>query len=180
MPMGKTVKIGVWEGIKFIGVIIFSMGTSKDIGTKYGLSQFEACELTRIALATHENTVTKMMSIALKLLKKQSPNLKLVVSFADPEEGHEGTIYKAGNWIKDGFSTKLEAFIVGGRKVTSRSYHELTKKGITGEKIKIQPKHKFIYALDKKWYKDYCVSSEKVSRSTSIENRRGSTDPDAP
>ena len=42
--------------------------------------------------------------MAMRFLKKQSPDLKLIVSYADPEQGHHGGIYQAGNWIYKGLS----------------------------------------------------------------------------
>jgi len=147
MPVSKLVKIGVWEGGKYKGVIIFSLGTNNNLGTKYELKPTEVCELTRVALDKHYHHVTKMMSIAIKMLKKLCPGLKLVVSYADPEEGHEGVMYKAGNWIHDGFSEQCTAFIVDGRKVTNRSFYSMKKRGIKGIPIKVAPKIKFIYPL---------------------------------
>src|SRR5688572_32556474 len=69
MPSGKMVKIGVWENEKFIGVILFSMGAQIALVRQYGLTPFEGCELTRIALNRHVTPVTRMVAIALKMLK---------------------------------------------------------------------------------------------------------------
>ena len=88
MPMPPIVKYGIWENDKFIGVIIFGMGAAKDLGGPIGLKMFEYCELVRVALTIHKNTVTKIISIAIKLLKMQSPKLKVIISFADPEHNH--------------------------------------------------------------------------------------------
>ncbi|MGV2431812.1 UNVERIFIED_CONTAM: protein Mom, partial [Pseudomonas aeruginosa] len=70
----------------------------------YGLTQIQGCELTRIALKNHKTPVSKILSIAIKFLKKQNPKLKLIVSFADPEQGHHGGVYQATNWIYSGQS----------------------------------------------------------------------------
>lgn len=84
MPIGRIVKIGVWED-EYIGAILFARGASPNLGTKYRLDQTEICELVRVALHHHQAPVTKIISIAIKLLRKQSPGLKLIVSFAEPE-----------------------------------------------------------------------------------------------
>lgn len=104
IPKSKLVKIGVWENDVFKGVIIFSYGATPDLVKPYGLSMIEGCELTRIALRDHFTPVSRMISIALKFLKKNSPGLRLVVSFADPNENHHGGIYQATNWIYTGRS----------------------------------------------------------------------------
>lgn len=104
VPAGKTVKIGVWEEGVFTGAIIFGRGSNKAIGSRFGLTQLEAVELCRVALSPHKATVTKIVSVAIRLLKDQSKGLRLIVSYADPREGHIGAIYQAGNWVYVGTS----------------------------------------------------------------------------
>lgn len=99
MPASKLVKIGVWENGEFIGVVIFGRGANKNTANSLGYKQTECCELVRVALKEHETPVTRILKIALKILKKHNPGLKLVFSYADEtNQGHKGTIYKAGNW----------------------------------------------------------------------------------
>jgi hypothetical protein len=104
IPKSKLVKIGVWEKGKYIGVVLFSYGATPDLVKPYGLKMNEGCELTRVALAKHETAVSRIMSIALKFLKKSNPGLRIVVSFADTNEGHHGGIYQATNWVYTGTS----------------------------------------------------------------------------
>lgn len=104
MPAGKTLKIGVWEDGDYTGVVIFSRGAAPNIGSPYGVDQTEACELTRIALDDHETPVSRVISIALKLLRSRCPGVKVVVSFADPKQDHDGTVYQAANWYYEGQS----------------------------------------------------------------------------
>ena len=56
-------------------------------------------ELARVALTAHKTPVSRIVAIAVKLLRRQSIGLRLVVSYADPREGHHGGIYQAGNWV---------------------------------------------------------------------------------
>jgi len=101
-PSGKLVKIGVWEDDEFIGVVIYSRGAAPNIGSPFGLSQTEVCELTRIALDDHDTPVSRIMSISLSLLQDKCPGLRVVVSFADPMQDHDGTVYQAANWYYHG------------------------------------------------------------------------------
>lgn len=109
-PFSKPFKIGVWEGGKFIGVVIFTTGVSSALGKPYGLKNIEACELQRVALARHVVTVTRVISIAICFLRKANPRLRLIVSFADPHEGHTGGIYQGGNWIFSGKTSASSAY----------------------------------------------------------------------
>lgn len=121
MPAGKTIKIGVWEDGKFIGCVIFSRGANSTLGKPYGLTQLESCELTRVALSSHVTPVTRIVSIALKMLKKLCPGIRLVISFADPEQGHIGAIYQAGNWIYVGKTIAADEYVVNGERMHGRS-----------------------------------------------------------
>jgi len=109
-PFSKPFKVGVWEGGKFIGVVIFTTGVSSALGKPYGLKNIEVCELQRVALARHTVAVTRVISIAIRFLKASNPNLRLIVSFADPHEGHVGGIYQGGNWLFAGETSASSAY----------------------------------------------------------------------
>lgn len=102
MPTPPLISIGVWENDKFIGCILFSRGANAHIGDPYKLSVYEVCELTRVALTEHDAPVSKMISIAIKMIKRKEKKMRLVVSYADANEGHHGGIYQAGNWLYAG------------------------------------------------------------------------------
>ncbi len=99
MPTPPLVRLGAWEDGRFIGCVLFSRGANNNLGKPYGLAVTEVCELTRVALSHHEWPVTRILSLAIKMMRQQSPGLRLIVSFADPNEHHHGGIYQAGNWI---------------------------------------------------------------------------------
>ena len=125
IPMPPLVKIGVWEDGKFVGVVLFSRGASPMLGAAYGLNQTECCELTRVALTKHKSQVSKIISIAIKFLKKNNNGLRLIVSFADQSQGHHGGIYQAGGWIYSGTSAHKFDFIgPDGKKYLSRQVAE--------------------------------------------------------
>lgn len=121
MPAGKMVKIGVWENSKYIGCVLFSRGATCEIGSPFGLNQTEICELTRIALTKHKSEVSKIMAFSIKMLKKLSQGLKLIVSYADPEQDHVGGIYQATNWIFIGRTKQDSGIIINGKKHHRRS-----------------------------------------------------------
>lgn len=119
IPAGKMVRVGVWEDDKYVGCVLFSRGANKHIGRPYGLTQYECCELTRVALSKHKTPVTKIIKIAIILLKKVAPDVKMIVSYADANQGHKGGIYQAGNWYYQGeFASEIGVKLNG--KVTHR------------------------------------------------------------
>ena len=93
MPKSKLAKIGVWESKAFVGCVIFGVGATRQLVASYGLRPEEGCELVRVAMANHLSPVTRVIAIALRMIRKEFPGLKMVVSFADPDQGHHGGIY---------------------------------------------------------------------------------------
>ena len=115
MPKSKLVKIGVWENNKFIGCIIFGSGANNNMLKPYGLSMQQGCELVRVALSTHKSPVTKIISIAIRLLKQNFPKLRLIISYADQRQNHLGIIYQAGNWIYTGSLKSTDEYFIDGK-----------------------------------------------------------------
>ena len=160
IPMPPVVKVGVWECGKFIGAVLFSRGASPHLGTAYSLDQVECCELTRVALARHRSSVSRIIAIAIKFLKNNSPGVRLIVSFADQNEGHHGGIYQAGNWIYSGVTgTKFDYIGPDGKKyrdrqVTSsgvaKQFGKITKVFKTSEckPLLLKGKHRYLMPLD--------------------------------
>ena len=149
MVPGKVVKIGAWEQQRFIGAIVFGVGANNHIGSPYGLLQTEVCELVRVALRSHVNPVSKIVGIAIKMLRRQSPGLRLIVSYADPVQSHHGGIYQAMNWIYTGASqAQRESLRLDGtvlhKRVANHRYG--TIKGLP--KSEMLWKHKYLYPLD--------------------------------
>jgi len=157
VPVGKLVKIGAWENGKFIGVVMFGRGATPNLGKPYGLKQEECVELVRIALTTHITPVSKIVKFALMFLKKNSPLLRLVVSFADQSQGHHGGIYQAGNWIYSGEGTPANFYMIHGKLTHPRSIgakglvqnivgaRKLDKNAIV---VEVPGKYRYLMALD--------------------------------
>ena len=112
--------LGVWEGPRYVGVIVFGRGATPRIGQPYGLQQGQVCELVRVAMRDHASPVSRMLAVAVRLLKRRCPALRLVISYAASEEGHHGGIYQANGWLYEG---PMESYKVslGGKLVHPRS-----------------------------------------------------------
>jgi hypothetical protein len=121
IPKSKLAKVGVWENGYFIGVVIFGCGATPNLGRPYSLEQNQCIELVRIALRKHETPVSRIVSISIKMLKKQNPGLRLIVSFADRSQGHHGGIYQAGGWIYSGQGTAATFYMIKGRLTHPRT-----------------------------------------------------------
>ena len=148
IPVGRLIRYGVWENDKYIGCVIFSRGACPSIGKTYKLKQTEACELTRIALNKHKTPVSRIIGIAIKLLKISNPNMKLLISYSDKGRNHHGGIYQASNWIyvKDIKSSGIDYFVRGkwrhSRSISSELRQSIPKRNRSG-------KYKYVYVLDR-------------------------------
>lgn len=160
IPVPLLVILGAWEASKFIGVVIFSRGASSNLLKPYGLKQDEGCELTRVALSKHKTEVSRIIKIAIAFLKKSNTRLKLVVSFADPQYGHNGGIYQARNWVYSGTTSSSKEFWYKGKRLHSRQVspkgyniqHGVKRKTVTPAECKIvrtKGKHRYLMPLDK-------------------------------
>ena len=121
MPVGKLVKIGVWENSKFIGAVLFGDGLLGNTDTFLGVSILKVAELVRVALTKHETPVTRIIKIAIKLLLSKCPDIELLVSYADSGKGHHGGIYQAGNWV---FTGSHKTGSLYKHKRTGKIYHD--------------------------------------------------------
>lgn len=161
LPMPPLVKIGVWEDQKFIGCILFSRGASPHLGSKYGLKIIEVAELTRVALNSHKTPVSRILSIAVRMLRQKEHGLRLIVSFADANQNHVGTIYQAAGWVYIGDTAiKFDYLGPDGKRYRDR---QITNSGVARQfgkvttvfrpdqckPILMRAKHRYIMPLDK-------------------------------
>ena len=123
IPKSKLNKIGVWENNKFIGAVIYGVGSGNSTrGEKYGLAKtHEVAELQRVALTTHKTPTSKIVSVSIRMIRKANPNLQMLISFADEaEQNHHGGIYQATNWIYLGTVKGYGGFRIHGQSMHPR------------------------------------------------------------
>lgn len=161
------------ENDEWCGVIIYSYGANNAIGMPYGLKQGEVVELVRVALNGKQECTSKAVAMTLRQLKKDAPLVRLVVSYADCDQEHLGTIYQATNWIYTGVMMQNKAdssWIVNGKRFHGRiisqwvkargGLHGLTReqfirKYYDGNAVKYitKGKRKYLMPLDKRMRK---------------------------
>ena len=184
-PPPRTI-LGVWEDGVFVGVVIFSRGAARHIGTAYGLAQTEIVELSRVALRSHHAPVSRIVSIAVRMLKAQAPGLRLLVSYADPAHGHNGSIYQAMGWTYVGPSASTVSYLgPDGKRWHSRMVSPSGVKKVYGVYRRVYTpdqctvlretgKHKYLYPLDE------AMRRQIAPLAKSYPKRAGSIVADAP
>lgn len=154
---------------EWCGVILFGGGASVNMPKKFNLRNGQFLELNRMALNGKQESTSKAMSIAIKLIKKKNPTVKLLFSYADKGQDHIGTIYQATNWyfIENITSSGTEYFFKGewrhdrGRYNWGVDFRKLPKRKKAG-------KYKYIYLLDKRLL-SLCKKLEKPYPKKAIE-----------
>lgn len=158
---------------EWCGVILYGTGANNTIGSPYGLNQGQVLELVRVALNGKQECTSKAVAMSLKQLRKDCPLCRLVVSYADVDQSHLGTIYQATNWIYVGTmmqNTQDSSWIVNGKRVHGRMISSWVKahgglKGLTREQFLrkyyddnaqayvTQGKRKYLMPMDKRMRK---------------------------
>ena len=122
MPVARAGCVGVWEDSTFIGAVVFARGMCPSLGDRFGLRPHETIELCRVALNKHHAPVSKVVSIACRIVLKKNEGIKCIVSFADPAQGHVGTIYQAMGWIYTGTSDPSYEWRLNGARLNKRRF----------------------------------------------------------
>jgi hypothetical protein len=108
------------------GVIVcFSIPANKNIG-RFLLKRECVCwELARLwAKDGHSrNALTRAIAVAAVALKRVEPDVEVLVSFADPNAGHEGHVYRAASWVYAGRSEEVRAYLKDGQTYPRRRFH---------------------------------------------------------
>ena len=121
----------------------------------------EPYELNRLVVSRGlpKNTLSKFLSRCLKQFPKQQA---IIVSYADPNNGHNGYIYQATNWIYNGLTSARNRFFINDVELHERtvfdkfgttSIKSLKEKGYKVKVEKTKPKHRYFYLIGSKSFK---------------------------
>ena len=108
---------------EWCGVVLFGSGSNNNIGNEYKLKQGQVLELVRVALNGKQSRTSQCVAMALKALRRDCPLCRLVVSYADCDQNHLGTIYQATNWLYVGTMMQNEhdsSWIIHGKRYHGR------------------------------------------------------------
>lgn len=154
-PSGKSVYVGFADAI-----VVFSVPANKNISHWLLSRDNVVWELSRLwAPDGHEsNLLTRALAAACKLLARLEPLVEALVSYADPNAGHEGGVYRAASWTYLGRCEETRAYRgADGAFVSRRAFHsgkrslrkaEIEALGYT--QLKLPGKYRFAKPLTRK------------------------------
>jgi len=102
---------GLFDGIECIGIVTYGMPPSSTLASSICGTDFKdiVLELNRLVLndGLPKNSASFLVSSSIKMM----PKPKIIVSFADQNQSHNGYIYQACNFIYNGESANTSKLI---------------------------------------------------------------------
>lgn len=134
-----------------MGVLTYSL-PPRETFKRYGAGL--VWELSRLWVSDDmpRNTETWFIAKTIQWIQRNRHDVDLLISYADPSQGHQGTIYKAANWQCDGMtdddrkSPRFDLVSPTGKKY-GRASHAPAGEIVT--RLPRVKKHRFIYRLKK-------------------------------
>lgn len=165
VPSGKSHYVQFGEAI-----VVWSIPANKNIARFLLGWPGNVWELSRLwAPDGHEkNLLTQAIKSAVKIIKKLE-NPDALVSYADPNAGHEGGVYRAASWICHGRSEEVRTYRnASGQTFARRAFHSgrrsLKKSEIEAlgySELKLPGKVRFVRPLSKRARK-FCNTPTRV------------------
>lgn len=154
VPSGKSVYVAVGDAL-----FVFAIPANRNIGPfLLGGSGGDVWELARMWAPDHHDVVlTQAISRAVRLFRGEQPQVCALVSYADPNVGHEGGVYRAASWVYTGQSAEGRYYLSrDGQVVARRKFHSGSRNMSKAEiealgyvECKRPGKHRFVKGLDK-------------------------------
>lgn len=154
----SQIHFGVSLNGKLEGALQFGPSIDKRrMAQNLGIGFNESLELNRMALSDScpKNSESRALGICLRILKKNYPHLKIIISFADACQCGDGTIYRASGFklhsIKKNTTMRL---MPDGSVVADKTFNNLVGRKINGISLRdTKPLNgyqmKYLYFFDK-------------------------------
>ncbi len=162
LPGGTHLTFGVFNGGNLAGAISLGAGPFNAPSLVEGASAGDCLTLTRLWLADElpPNSESRVLGMVIRALK-QNTDLKFFLTYADPDQGHVGTIYQATNWLYTGLSDAMPMYDLGDGKLRhsrslshaygTHSVKHFSDHGVSIKVVQQSRKHRYIYFLDPTW-----------------------------
>jgi len=121
-------------------IVVFSIPANKNISSFFLGEPNIVWELARLwAPENHaHNLLTTVLSKAVTAFRQEEPTCQALVSYADPNVGHEGYVYKAASWVALGRSEERRYYRGANGEVVSRRKFHSGSHGMTKQEIEAQ------------------------------------------
>tara|TARA_R100001443_G_scaffold64264_1_gene73824 strand:- start:177 stop:809 length:633 start_codon:yes stop_codon:yes gene_type:complete len=157
--MNSQLHFGCFLDKKLGGVMSYGcpIDKRKVIGLVKETSWNGFLELNRMAFSDMlpKYSESRCIAISVKLLKKNAPHIKWILSFADGTQCGDGTIYRAGGFKLIGIKKNTTIYRLKNGETIAK--HGTSKRDFTGSERLNGYQLKYIYFIDKTKEKDLTV-----------------------
>jgi hypothetical protein len=162
MPGGSKLAFGVFMQNSLRGAVTLGVGPYNAPSLVSGATSDDGLTLSRLWLSAGlpRNSESRVLGIILRSLRRHT-SLKFLLTYADPSQGHVGTIYQATGWLYTGLSEAMPLYDIGDGKARhsrslshaygSHSIAHFRRHGVAVELVTQEPKHRYAYFLDGSW-----------------------------
>jgi hypothetical protein len=163
---------GLYDNDNLVGVCMFCVSCSERVrasifGEEYKSTVLELHRLHILDSVEFLNIESWFISKCLHQLRIDRPDIKCVIAFSDPTEGHKGTIYQATNAHYYGVSAKATFYLDDSGRLHHPRQNEVN---ISKEQaaewgwkpVRREGKHRYFWILCGKNEKKYWMSRVKV------------------
>jgi hypothetical protein len=162
LPGGTCLAFGAFLDLRLLGCLTLGVGPKNAHSLVDGAAPEDCLTLTRLWLPDQlpMNSESRFIGVVLRSLRKHT-TLKFVVSYADPAQGHWGTIYQATGWTYTGLSEAAPLYDIGDGKARhsrslshafgTHSLRHFQEHGVQVKLVRQQPKHRYVFFLKPDW-----------------------------
>ncbi len=159
MPGGTVLCFGVFAKENLYGALSLGVGPKNAHMMVDGANPTDCLTLTRLWLEDilPRNSESRVIGLVIHALR-QHTKIKFLISYADPAEGHLGTIYQATNWLYTGISDAQPKLDLGdgiprhlrsvGSAFGTHSGKYFREHGLDVKFVPQSGKHRYIYFID--------------------------------
>jgi hypothetical protein len=148
-PGVVTLAMMMLRDVFAVGMIVYAL-PPPETSVRYGGLTWEMARLW-ITDDVPPNGESWLIAQSIKHIRREHPDVRALVTYADPSAGHRGTIYRAANWTPDGRTDeerKTPRFdlqdAATGKRYSRRSH---VPEGATTRRLARVSKQRFIYRL---------------------------------
>jgi hypothetical protein len=156
VPSGKR-RVYVYEG----AIVVFAIPANRNISRWLLGEDNRVWELARLWAADghRANLLTEAIAHAARQLRIDQPEVEALVSYADPNAGHHGGVYRAGSWAYLGQCEESRNYrrLSDGHILPRRAFHSGSKgmrkaeiEALGFKEIKLPGKHRYARGLTRK------------------------------
>jgi hypothetical protein len=157
IPTGKNISFGLYCEAFLYAVIVYGIGVNPYQAKFLGVES--VMEIKRLCRSEPKQTyeLSRFIRLTIKMAKRLM-TVQAIVAFADPEQGHEGTVYSAAGFTHEG-QTSPEWHLIGddGERRHRRYAFRMARRNnlsvadarqsLGMKRIKTEPKHRWILRL---------------------------------